>query len=134
LATELGTGPGESDSESVEWSALIYASIEGLASQGTRLVATAVADLVDEAEPGHGRIAGLAWPAVRSVFADDHEAAPTVAALAPQLAGLAVDAACARPGVIEFASGSGLLWYDASEVVRGLVQAVTAEGPQPIPV
>jgi hypothetical protein len=126
LAADLGASPD--DVETLEWSALVYASVEALARHGARLVAVAQAGLADEAEPGRGRLGALDWKQVTAVFADDPAAAPVVAVLGPAIAGLDVDAAWEHPGLAQFASETGLLWYDASELARGLVWAVTTQG------
>jgi hypothetical protein len=130
LAAELECGPEES--ETVEWSALVFASVDGLARHGVRLVITAQAHLEGEAEPGRGYVTDLTWSAVTAVFADPPTAAPALAVLGSRVAGLDFDTAWQQPGVADFATTTGLLWYDASEVGRGLVVAVTIVGPRVI--
>ncbi|MDR0416919.1 MAG: hypothetical protein LBH76_06345 [Propionibacteriaceae bacterium] len=126
LAADLGGA----DDDLAAWTALAHASVEGLAAHGVRLVAVAAAPLAGETEPGRGRVAELVWPAVTAVFADDPAAAADVAALAPIVAGLDLAAALGQPGVARFAAEAPLLWYDATEVGRGLVTAVAADGLQ----
>ena len=113
--------------EEAERATVIFASIDALATYGTRLVAvaeTAVRRPGEEGDDLNGEVEidHLVWPAVLAVYMDDPAAAEDVARLAPCVADLNLDDAWETPGVVDLVQRWELMWFAPAEA------AVMAEG------
>jgi hypothetical protein len=125
-ATDLGPG----QDEEADWMAVLFASLDGLIRHGLRLVVTAAVDAepVPSSDSGQVTVERLSWSDLVAVYADDPAQLEALSGLAPELAGLDFDQAWLRPGLTDFLAQADLLWYDPSEVSRGLVVVVGPDG------
>lgn len=119
-ALDLGT-----DDEEGDYAALNAAGVAALTEldgvQGPRRLVLAAE--VDEVSVGDGQgtfgevqVAGLTWPQVRSLFADEEVAAPAVLAAARAVDGVAPAQAYDLPAVVELNDNHDLLWFSPEEL------------------
>jgi hypothetical protein len=134
---DLGATPAwaaADESEEAEQAALLEASLDGLARHGARLVLVAQAPFAapsadgSESEDGPGRVRGLAWRQATALFADDPANLAQVRSAGAAVVGRGWQAALREPAAIRLAREQPLLWYDASEVGRGLIELPTVDG------
>jgi hypothetical protein len=133
LRQAAGIGP-EQDDEAA-WSVVLFASVDGLIRHGLRLVATAEADFSwagADRDSGQVTVQRLLWSQLTAVYADDPAQADAVAELVPTLAGVDFEQAWSEPALTAFLARADLLWYDPSEVSRGLVTVVGPHGARPL--
>ena len=122
-ALAAGAGP-DAVAEEVEFAALSHAGVLALTSTADPLRLVLAADVetdqVQEAGDGLGQVvvAGLRWPQVQSLFADEPEAAAAVAGARAAVEGQTLSRALDRDEVADLLDRYDLLWFAPEELDR----------------
>ena len=112
--------------EEVEFAALCNAGVLALTAGSDPLRLVLAADVADGqvtdqgSELGEVLVAGLRWPQVQALFADEPTARPAVASARAESTGLGLAEALATESVAALQSEVDLLWF-APEELDGLV-------------
>ncbi len=112
--------------EEVEFVALSHAGVLALSAGSNPLRLVLAADVADGqitdrgSELGEVTVAGLRWPQVQALFADEPTAEPAVAMARAESAGLGLAEALATESVATLQSEVDLLWF-APEELDGLL-------------
>jgi len=106
--------PEDSDAEHT---ALHVAALVALLDTGVRLVAVAESVAVDDSDDdlGRVRVGSLPWASVTALFADEPDAADSVARATSALAGVGLDEAWEHPAAVELHEATDLLWHGPGE-------------------
>jgi hypothetical protein len=108
--------------EEVEFAALSYAGVLALSAGSNPLRLVLAADVTDGqvtdrgSELGEVTVAGLRWPQVQALFADDPTAEPAIAEARAESAGLGLAEAMAAEPVAALQSEVDLLWFAPEEL------------------
>jgi uncharacterized protein DUF6912 len=110
--------------EEVEFAALSYAGVLALSAGSNPLRLVLAADVADGqvtdrgSELGEVTVAGLRWPQVQALFADEPAAEPAIVRARAESAGLGLAEALATGSVQALQSDVDLLWFAPEELDR----------------